>query len=68
MLITKLRNNLYQSHLILDNAVDSIQFLGIWQNLLIETFAGIWIQKVCEYSSLIDNIDDLFSDEAKKIF
>ena len=62
MLITKLRNNLYQSHLILDNAVDSIQFLGIWQNLLIETFAGIWIQKVCEYSSLIDNIDDFLNE------
>jgi len=52
----------------LDNAVDSIQFLGIWQNLLIETFAGIWIQKVCEYSSLIDNIDDFLMMKQRRFF
>ena len=34
------------SHKIIDEAEDTIIFLTIWQNMLIETLAGIWLEKL----------------------
>lgn len=55
--------------MIIEGAIDAILFFNIWQEMLIETLAGLWIQKLYEFCGKTQSsIDKFINDKAADIF